>query len=170
VPSEWLQIVGILLELKNGIKSIYHRIRYGTPLKLYLRNFKESVSQNSLTFSIECTTANSLFDHILFNYSFDGKRYFAELPIINEDKSLEPFKSRTFNVDCSSIENFPFLLFRKYSIKTIKGLGKKIYFRRTSNMKGSELSTFRYHIELLRYILFRKIKDKYTNDRYTIDT
>jgi hypothetical protein len=169
MPYENIQIIGLFFKLIFGIKSVYHRIRFGTPLKLFLRSFKESMSLNNITFSVECTTANSLFDNITLNYSFDGKRYFAKLPITNEDKSLEPFKSKTFNVDCSSIKNFPFLLFRKYKIKTVRGLEKTIHFRRASNMQGSELSTYRYYIELLWYRLFRKIKDQYTKE-YHIET
>ena len=131
------------------------------PTGLNLIKFHESPSQNSLRFKIMSNTIDSLSDHILLNYTFGGNKFSGKLPITDKDTSLQPHKSKSFNVDCSSLNNFPFLLFKKYQIKS-KRKTISVYFRRASNLKGSKMSMFRYYFELYQYLWFGKLKDKHT--------
>ena len=160
---EFFKSVGIFIKIISVIKSLFYRIRWGAPMKLYLRKFEESVSQNNISFEIESTVENSLSDHIFLSYFFGGNKFFTKLPITPKDKSLQPYKTKSFSVDCSSIANFPSLLFRRYEIKSVRGPIKTLYFRRASNLIGSKMSAIRYCFEVHRYRLFGKLKDKYTS-------
>lgn len=160
----FVKTISIVVKVISVIKSLFHRIRYGAPMKLYLRKFEESVSRNNINFEIESTTENSLYNHLFLNYVFARKKVSIKLPITPEDKSLQPYKVKQFAVDCSNIGNFQSLLFKKYEIRSINGPSKTLYFRRAANLEGSKMSALRYHFELCRYRLFGKIKDKHTTN------
>ena len=159
---EFVGTVNIAVKIISAAKSLFYRLRHGVPMKLYLRKFEESVSPNNISFKIESTTENSLCDYVLLKYFFGGEKSFTKLPITTEDKSLQSYKAKAFSVDCSNVANFPFLLFRRYEIKSVRGPSKTLYFRRTSILPGSKMSAIRYYFELYRYLLFGKLKDKHT--------
>ncbi len=138
-----------------------NRIFYNKP-HLALLKFHESPSQNNLNFEIVSNISDSLLDHIILKYAFEGNRSYIQLPITNRDTSIQPNKPKLFNVDCSSLDRFPFLLFRKYKIKSNRGKNISLYFRRASNLKGSRISILRYYFELYQYLWFGKLKDNYT--------
>ena len=158
------------LKIVNPIRSIVCKLLCGIPIILHLRSFKEDLIEGKIEFEIESSVDNSLDDYVYLEANKPGieegvkpdgkrapfvtkaKRISTRLKIISEDKLLQPYRAKVFTAEALNKRFFHLLFLQKYTFKSIRGINKRLYFRR----HGIKMQPLRYYLELMKYRISKK--------------